>query len=229
MIRRIKDYGKKAPCRDAHKVYIVCEGAGTEPDYFAFFEGCSSNLQIITIPAEGTDPLKLMKRAKQVLLNDSSLFSVDYQHGDTVWFVIDTDSWENEGKIDPLRRFCKQQNDNITKLYDEAKPYKAWQVAQSNPCFEIWLYYHFYDHEPNGEDIEKASSFKDFVNHSISGGFNFAVHPAFLESATVNANNNFRLGKDMKLGSYSTELFRLGLEILKFTKKELDKLKNKLG
>ena len=231
MIRRIKDYGKKAPCRDAHKVYIVCEGAGTEPDYFAFFEGCSSNLQIITIPpSDGTDPLKLMERAKDMLLRENHTYTdtPDYQHGDTIWFVIDTDTWEKEGKIAPLRTFCKQQNKNISDKYDEVKPYRAWNVAQSNPCFEIWLYYHFYDNKPCADEIDKSKSFKDFVNQSINGGFNFSVHPAYMESAIANAKNNFAL-KEGTLDSYSTEMFLLGSEILKFTKRELDKLKNKLG
>lgn len=39
MIRRIKEYAKREPSRDAHKIYIVCEGKGTEPYYFSFFEG----------------------------------------------------------------------------------------------------------------------------------------------------------------------------------------------
>jgi len=39
MIQRRRDYGKREPSRDAHKIYLVCEGKGTEPDYFKFFEG----------------------------------------------------------------------------------------------------------------------------------------------------------------------------------------------
>lgn len=133
MIQRRKDYGKREPSRDAHKIYIVCEGKGTEPDYFAFFEGLSSNLQVITIPpTEGrTDPLKLMERAKQVLLGDNREYSVEYENGDTVWFVIDTDTWEKEGKIAPLRDFCSEQNTNISRIFDEIKVYDAWNVAQS--------------------------------------------------------------------------------------------------
>lgn len=80
MIRRIKDYDKKAPSKDAHKVYIVCEGADTEPQYFEFFQGCSSNLHIITIPpTDGTDPLKLMEKAKQELLHEGGKYLLDYR------------------------------------------------------------------------------------------------------------------------------------------------------
>lgn len=116
MIVRRKEYAKREPSRDAHKIYIVCEGKGTEPDYFSFFEGLSSNLQLITIPPdEGTDPLKLMERAKEVLLDERRKYTVDYLQGDTIWFVIDTDTWEKEGKITPLRNFCSSQNEDIPK------------------------------------------------------------------------------------------------------------------
>ena len=47
--------------------------------------------------------------------------------------------------------------------YDEVKAYDAWNVAQSNPCFEIWLYYHFYDIMPVADDVEKHASFKEYV------------------------------------------------------------------
>ena len=71
MIQRRRDYGKREPSRDAHKIYLVCEGKDTELNYFKFFEGLSSNLQVIAIPPTvGTDPIKLMKRAQEVLLDD---------------------------------------------------------------------------------------------------------------------------------------------------------------
>lgn len=72
-----------------------------------------------------------------------------------VWFVIDTDTWEREGKIALLRDFCKSNNDHFPKEYDEVKPYQAWNVAQSNPCFEIWLYYHIYSDLPSTDEASR--------------------------------------------------------------------------
>lgn len=230
MIQRRKDYGKREPSRDAHKIYIVCEGKGTEPDYFAFFEGLSSNLQVITIPpTEGrTDPLKLMERAKQVLLGDNREYSVEYENGDTVWFVIDTDTWEKEGKIAPLRDFCSEQNTNISRIFDEIKVYDAWNVAQSNPCFEIWLYYHFYKDKPLPDEVDERVSFKEFVDSKISGGFNFEKDPVRLEDAIVNAQNNFSIVEDNTLSLFASEVYKLGSEINTFVKTDVAKLRNKL-
>ncbi len=107
MITRRKDYTKREPSKDASKIYIVCEGAETEKNYFSFFEGLSSNLQLIVIPPEeGTDPLKLMDLAQLTLLSETGRYSLDFKQKDQVWFAIDTDSWEKEGKIQPLRDFC---------------------------------------------------------------------------------------------------------------------------
>ena len=229
MIQRRRDYGKREPSRDAHKIYLVCEGKGTEPDYFRFFEGLSSNLQVITIPpADGSDPIKLMKRAQEVLLGDNRQYTVECEHGDTVWFIIDTDSWEKEGKIKPLRDFCQEQNGIIWDKFNEMRAYPVWNVAQSNPCFEIWLYYHFYDNKPDKEAVEGCASFKEYVHKAIAGGFNYEKDPVRLGAAITNAMANFQLEKNGNLSLYSTEMYLPGREILGFVKSELDKLRNKL-
>ena len=229
MIQRRRDYGKREPSRDAHKIYLVCEGKDTELNYFKFFEGLSSNLQVIAIPPTvGTDPIKLMKRAQEVLLDDNRQYTVECEHGDTVWFIIDTDTWEKEGKIKPLREFCQEQNDIIREKYDEVKPYPVWNVAQSNPCFEIWLYYHFYDNKPDKDAVESCASFKEFVNNAINGGFNFEKDPVRLETAISNAKANFQEDENGNPSLYSTEMYKPGLEILGFVRAELDKLRNKL-
>lgn len=229
MIERRRDYGKKNPSRDAHKVYIVCEGKVTEPNYFRFFEGLSSNLQVITIPpSDGTDPLKLLERAKQILIGKDREYDVEYAHRDTVWFVIDTDTWETEGKITPLRKFCSTKNKSISKEFDEIKSYPAWNVAQSNPCFEIWLYYHLMETPPEDYDSTKER-FKTYLDRVLPGGFNYDRHPVFIEDAIQNAKVNFKTDKDGKITLFSTEMHLLGTEILGFVKRDLGKLKNKLS
>ncbi len=230
MIARRKDYSKKEPSRGSHKIYIVCEGTGTEPGYFRFFDGLSSNLQIITIPPEnGTDPVKLMELAQMVFFGDNRRYAVDYLQNDRVWFIIDTDSWEKEGKIEPLRKFCDELNSGISIQFDEVKSYPAWNVAQSNPSFEIWLYYHFYSEKPTDADVEKSITFKEFVHASIHGGFDFNTDQSRLSDAITNAESNFSVNTISNSPElYSTEMHILGKEIYSFVKNDLAKLKNKL-
>lgn len=230
MITRRKDYSKSEPTKDASKIYIVCEGKGTEPDYFGFFEGLSSNLELIVIPPEeGTDPLKLMELAEHILLGDTRKHTIDYLQRDKIWFAIDTDSWEKEGKIAPLRDFCKDMNARITEKYSEAKPYEAWNVAQSNPCFEVWLYYHHYADRPDREDVEKQPSVKAYVNKQIAGGFDYQRDPARLQDAIDNSEKNYTQQDNGNPDWFATEQFLLGKEIMGFVNTEVRKLRNKLG
>lgn len=230
MITRRKDYSKNEPTKDAAKIYIVCEGKGSEPDYFGFFQGLSSNLELIVIPPEeGTDPLKLIELANRIFLSDSRKHTIDYLLRDRVWFAIDTDSWEKEGKIAPLRVFCKDMNARITEKYSEAKTYEAWNVAQSNPCFEAWLYYHHYTEKPNEEDVNEYPSVKAYVNKQISGGFDYQRDPARLQDAIYNSEINYIRNENGNPDWFATEQFILGKEIMGFVKAEVRKLRNKMG
>ena len=62
---RPKRYERLEPSRDSRKIYICCEGNRREYDYFRFFRGLSSNVNIIAIPSKDgkTDPKKLMEAA----------------------------------------------------------------------------------------------------------------------------------------------------------------------
>lgn len=230
MITRRKDYSKKEPSKAANKIYIVCEGKGTEPDYFSFFEGLSSNLELIVIPPEeGTDPLKLMELAERTLIGETRQHTLDYLQHDKVWFAIDTDTWEQEGKITPLREFCNRKNDSITKDFNEAKYYTAWNVAQSNPCFEVWLYYHHYADAPDKEEVKEYPSVKAYLNSLITGGFDYQRDQVRLQDAIDNSEKRFRQQTNGNPDWFSTEEFALGKEIMGFVKAEIHKLRNKMG
>jgi hypothetical protein len=56
-----------------------------------------------------------------------------YWRVDEVWFVVDTDRWG--------------EKDNPTTPIPAAQ--QGWHLVQSNPCFEVWLYYHIYDEPAN--------------------------------------------------------------------------------
>lgn len=230
MITRRKDFSKKAPSKIASKIYIVCEGKGSEPDYFRFFEGLSSNLELIIIPPEeGTDPLKLKTLAERLFLSESRQYTLDYREHDKVWFAIDTDSWEKEGKIAPLRDFCKSMNTRIAKEFNETKPYEAWRVAQSNPCFEVWLYYHHYEERPEKVDVEDSPSIKSFVHRLIAGGFDYQRDQVRLQDAIDNAEDNYRQQLNGNPDWFATEQHLLGKEIMQFIRSEIRKLRNKMA
>ena len=227
MITRVRQYGKREPSRDAHKIYVRCEGSSDEPRYFDFFAGLSSNLNVVTLPSEEgkTDPVKLSDRAVALFNEETGCFKLDYSQGDRVWFVVDTDAWEKEGKLALLRDFCQSRNEIIKSRFNADS---VWNVAQSNPCFEIWLYYHLYNKAPSTEEVDKVVSFKQFVDGKFQGGFNYEKDPVRLKDAITNAETNFREDANGALLEYSTEVFLLGQEINSFVSSELTKLYNKL-
>lgn len=214
MIQRRKDYSKKVPSKEASKIYIVCEGKETETNYFEFFEGLSSNLHLIIIPPENgkTDPLKLMEQAKKLFMGKTRLYTLDYLQNDKVWFAIDTDTWEIEGKIQPLRDFCALQND-LLKEFNERKPYKAWNVAQSNPCIEIWLYYHFYDVPPQEDEIRIHPSMKSYVDSKVAGGFDYQKDPVRVTDSALNSSSKAS-NENSAVSLYDLKLLNFKLTII---------------
>lgn len=209
---RSRRYERQEPLRDSRKIYIYCEGNKREFDYFRFFCGLSSNVNIIPIPSKDgkTDPEKLMEAAREEFGINSDVspkFTLDVSQQDNVWFVIDTDSWGS--KITDLRNFCKNQNAGLDN--------EAWYVSQSNPSFEIWLYYHKFSEKPVKNDVDKYSSIKEFVDAQIPGGFDSRKHPAMIVAAIQNAKATYE-EENQVLKLYSTEVFKLGQVILPFVK-----------
>lgn len=210
-LSRHKVYEKVEPFKNAKKIYIFCEGETKEVDYFRFFQGFASNIDIIPIPNDHgkSDPLKLKAQAELSIKNNSILVSEELF--DEVWFVIDTDRWNEGDKIDELKKYVQEMK----------KSYEGWFVAQSNPSFEIWLYYHFYDEKPNNEEVAASVSFKEYVNTKIKGGFDNRSMPLEIQQATLNAEKNFELENDQPK-IYSTEVFFLAKQLIYFTKAQLD-------
>lgn len=211
-LERSRHYERQEPLRDSRKIYIYCEGNKREFDYFRFFCGLSSNVNIIPIPSKDgkTDPEKLMEAAQEEFGINSDVspkYTLDVSQHDNVWFVIDTDLWGS--KITDLRNFCKSQNAGLDN--------ETWYVSQSNPSFEIWLYYHKFSEKPVKNDVDKYSSIKEFVDAQIPGGFDSRKHPAMIEVAIQNAKATYE-EENQVLKLYSTEVFKLGQVILPFVK-----------
>lgn len=128
-----------------------------------------------------------------------------------------------------MEAFLSFPNDSIARQYSEMKPYEAWNVAQSNPCFEIWLYYHLYSILPDEAMVKEYPSMKAFVDSLILGGFDFQKDPARIDDAIMNTETNFFRQDNGNPALFSTEQYLLGKEIFRFVGPEIRKLRNKLG
>ena len=215
-LSRNKIYEKVETKIDAKKVYIFCEGEETEVKYFKYFQGLSSNIDIIPIPNDNgkSDPLKLKENANLLFFGNEDVlpqFELNKEYKDEVWFVIDTDRWNEGNKIELLKEFCYSQ--------DESE--NLWNVVQSNPCFELWFYYHFHENMPDENEVDSFTSFKEFVNSQIKGGFDTRSMPIELTTAIENSTKNFNITSNQP-DLFSTEVHNLGKVIISFVGQQLD-------
>jgi hypothetical protein len=197
---KIRLYQKKEPFRSATLFVIICEGGKREPEYFEFFNGISSRIKVKPVPSEDgkSAPNHLLVKAE-----DESKRN-DFGKSDEIWFVIDTDRWRDH--IHNLRDACSKQTN--------------WSVAQSNPCFEVWLYFHFSKRIPSDTNLTQGGFWKSLVPKVVDGGFSSEVHPMKIETAIINSESVYKeTGYIPDVGS--TQLFQLGKRILPFIQKDL--------
>lgn len=211
-LTRNKIYERKAPTREAKKVYIFCEG-DREVNYFKFFTGISSNIDIIPIPNEEgkSDPIKLREQA--IIYFQKISLSADYR--DEVWFVIDTDRWNENDKITQLKAYCTQQKTHKN----------SWEVTQSNPSFEVWLYYHFIEEKPKDEEVKAFTTFKAYLNQKVAGGFDARKAPVRIKTAIDNSLKHFEKDEKEQPVLYTTEVHNLANSIYPFLRDIIEKSK----
>lgn len=123
MPRRPDSYARREPKREPYDyVLIVCEGSKSEPSYLRALRTAYrlSNANIEITPADGTDPMSVVRYAEARM-----------EPYDRVYCVFDRDGHAN---YDEALRHVK-----------DSKAGRAGKLAAitSWPCFEVWLLLHF--------------------------------------------------------------------------------------
>lgn len=203
-----REYTKKEPFRDANIYIIVCEGEKREPDYFRFFEGLSSKLKLHIVPSQNgkSAPNHLTDNAiqfEQATIKDEG----DYE----LWFILDRDKWENQIHI----------------IQSECGTKSNWNIALSNPCFEVWLYYHFTEKQLEISSKEDCKIWKNSVNSIVVGGFNSNHHPTLIENAIENSKKNYsEEGYLPKVGA--TQVYKIAEKIFVITQNVIKKYRDSI-
>ena len=178
------DYQKGMPSIDVDKVFIVSGGTTRERKYFEQFKP-SKHLSIIFVSEEGQGliPENMIAVTKKSKRNGffTDYYGVNHAYfsGDKIYLVQDVDHFGKELKTFYLR--------------DKAQSLYQWII--SNPCLEIWLYYHYYKDttlisECKSEDrTSKSGWLKKKVGSIVSGG----VNPTKVINKTQCAIDNARL------------------------------------
>lgn len=112
------------------------------------------------------------------------------------------------------------------EIRQECVTHPRWRVAQSNPCFEVWLYFHAKKQLPVLSNINQCNSWKRYLATIIQGGFNPDFHPIAIEIAILNSKAAYQANGYLP-ETGSTQLWELGEELLPLIKRYLYVLKAK--
>ena len=214
MILTNRLFQRQAPTRETKNIYIFCEGAKRELQYFSYFKEMDSriNIEIYNLhPHEDNSPLGLLEIAKRCVISDTNNPHPKYssQKNDEVWMVLDVDMDKMQTRQPQIREvthFCKNQAE--------------WHIVQSNPCFEVWLYFHIFKSVVKFEGDGKCSNWKSLVNKSLKGGFDSRKHPIYIQTAIKNAKNTYsESGAEPKKGC--SEVYRLGDNMMTILKEKI--------
>lgn len=118
-------FNRRSPHRETRKLFVIAtEGQETERIYFAIFNGeeYRKNVRVHVLPTRkgASSPQSVLKRLR------TYAHEIGIDPGDELWVVVDVDRW-GEATLDALCHACHQADYN---------------VAVSNPCFELWLVLH---------------------------------------------------------------------------------------
>ena len=221
MLLSKRSFERREPERDAKCVYIFCEGI-TEYDYFRFFDKLSEKIKVVVYPldseAEDNTPTGLYNIACNCLKSSGENPNPKYELSDDVdevWIVFDKDvdrDLSREPKIVQARENCKNENQLLKR--------EVWNIAESNPCFEVWLYFHFKNNKPDFEGIQISKKWKSFVDAISKSGFDPRKHPQLIGEAIINAETNYH-ETDRRPIVASTQVYRLGKSIYSLIKERM--------
>jgi len=218
MILTNRLFEREAPSREAKSLYIFCEGKEREYEYFKYFEGIDSRIKVKVHklnPNEDNSPKGLFELAENSFSGDKPKFTL--QENDEIWIVLDTDpdkSNSREEQINQIKADCKVKDN--------------WFIAESNPCFEVWLFYHQNEKLKKFESDEICKSWKQKVNESYRGGFDSRKHPIYIEEAIKNAERNFKQNENGRPFKGSSDVYLLAKSIFNVIKNKIRVVKNKL-
>lgn len=146
-IKRTKLLDRQQDRRDAKLFIVATEGKETEKQYFRMFNSTRIKLEILATTEDG-------KSSPEYVLERLDIFKerYDLNEDDMLWLVSDVDRWGPK----KLSSVCSQARQ------------KGYNLAISNPCFEVWLTLHFED--INHQD-RTCDNFKARLR-TILGGYN---------------------------------------------------------
>lgn len=218
MILTNRLFERQPPSREAKSLYIFCEGAKREYQYFKYFRKIDSRIKLEInklSPNDNNSPIGLYNIAEVAFNGTKPKFAL--QKNDEVWIVLDSDPDK-----------ANSRKEQINRIKEDCKEKDNWFVVESNPCFEVWLFYHENEQFIEFENDDVCKSWKQKVNESYEGGFDSRKHPIFIEEASISSEKNFKADNNGRPIKGSTEVHYLAKSIFFVLKNKIRAVKSKL-
>jgi hypothetical protein len=209
------DYQKGVPEVDVSRIFTVSGGTLRERNYFEQWKD-AKRLAIVFVSelGKGLIPEEMVKitNASIALGYFIDIYGTkrEYLDGDVIYLIQDVDHFGLE----------------LKNYYTKDKTQNNYQWIISNPCFEIWLYYHY---ERSTEQLEESRSMlpkcrsrwlKEKIPHLINGGINPKKTIDRISTAIINAKEHIAFDDDFP-ALFSTEMFIVAERIISIMKDEL--------
>lgn len=219
-------YTKEDGFVDPVVIFIVSGGTTREKNYFDFLisHDYFKNKLLLVFQSkdkQGLTPKQMLSLTKTSI--DEKCFYTNgelhhYIDGDRIYLVTDVDLEE----------------DNLIELlkHEESNKYK-WII--SNPCLEIWLYYHYFCNpakdfpEMASIPVEKRSQhMKTKLDIIIPGGIDTYSAYSYMQVAIKNAKSTYSENTSTKIPNlFSTQMYLLGEDITSILGESFSKLYKK--
>ncbi len=198
MPKKKRGYKKGEQHKDARLFVIVAEGE-REDAYFAWFheKNLRISVEVVNREKDKSAPSHFLERLRKHI-QETGWREKD---GDLVWFVLDVDRWKQK-EIEDLIIHCQQETN--------------WNIAISNPCFEVWILYHILtDIEDNGEKPKALKSMVHIESCKVfNHGYDINVFCSMIETAAKNAQNTDEKPQQDFPDRMKTKVYQLAEQML---------------
>lgn len=183
------DYTKGEPLLETTIVFILSGGSEREKDYF---KPLKTDKQIHNIKiafrsqkGQGLKPYELASIASDFVTNKTFVTedntTYHFEDRDIIFLIQDVDEFGSE----------------IAKLLGREYDKSSIRWVISNPSFEIWLFYHYYDNSSILKDglamseYDRSNWLKEHLNKIIPGGIKTTQAFHMADIAIKNSRNNY--------------------------------------
>jgi hypothetical protein len=214
----IVNYSKEEPTVETKIVFVISGGEDKEKNYFHLLQK-DKNIRRLKVAFsskrnQGLNPQQMHKKALQYINNKRFITSDGNSYNiaddDVIYMLQDVDEYKPSIK----KLMTENISDNI-----------QWII--SNPAFEIWLFYHYFDNpEPLSEGASipvktRSQWLKKKLNALIPGGADPVKSFEKIDIAIANSIKNYDKKEDFPI-LYATQMHMLAKEIKDIMGNEFD-------